>query len=350
MADTTIEWTDKTWNPTRGCARKSPGCKNCYAERVAMRFSGPGQPYEGLVKMTSQGPKWTGIVREVPEMLDAPLQWKKPRRIFVDSMSDLFEETVSEQFIDQVFAVMAVAHHHTFQVLTKRPERAREYLSDRMRLEKIYQMFHSVTGGPREAQGWPLPNVWLGVSVESQEYADERIPLLLQTPAAVRFISAEPLLGPIDLRLVAVPPASDQLRRSWDTDGSKFNALQTHDERRFHQPPAKLDWVITGGESGPGARPMHPDWARSLRDQCAGAGVPFLFKQWGNWLPVYDRDKDDPDWRRPGRIERASPNGRWLNLAGGHGFNGDRVVWVDNLGKKEAGRLLDGRTWDGFPS
>ena len=177
-----IEWCDATWNPIRGCSMVSHGCTNCYAMKVAHRFSGTGMAYDGLTKMTSAGPVWNGKITLVPKLLDQPLRWRRPRKIFVNSMSDLFHENVPDSFIAQVWNVMQNANHHTFQILTKRPERM---------LSWVGKWFRS----------WPpLPNVWLGVSTEDQATADERIPLLLKTPAAVRWISAEPLLGPIDIR------------------------------------------------------------------------------------------------------------------------------------------------------
>ena len=240
MSDKTrIAWTDSSWNPIRGCTAVSAGCENCYAQRVAHRFSGPGQPYEGLTRATAHGPKWTGEVRLVPEMLEQPLKWRKPRRIFVNSMSDLFHEWVTDDFIDDVFDVMRRAERHTFQVLTKRPERMRDYMLN----------------SPN-----PPPNVWLGVSVENEAAAEKRIHHLVNTPAAVRFLSVEPLLGPV--RLDAVQ--DDELGALWNVlDGMG------------------IGWVIVGGESGPNARPCDIDWIRSIVAQCKSAGVPVFVKQLG---------------------------------------------------------------------
>ena len=237
-----IAWTEETWNPIRGCSRVSEGCRHCYAETVANRFKGPGQPYEGLI---APGGQWNGNITVAHNLIDQPLRWKKPRRIFVNSMSDLFHENVDDYIIRRVFDVMAQCPQHTFQILTKRPERMQQLLS---MWERI-----GITGD--HFKGKPLPNVWLGVSVEDQTTADERIPLLLETPAAVRWISAEPLLGPIKL--------------TWEdrADGMIVDKFPL------------LDWVVVGGESGQGARPMHPQWARDLRDQCQAAGVPFFMKQ-----------------------------------------------------------------------
>ncbi len=185
MSKTSIEWTDTTWSPTRGCSRVSEGCVNCYAERMAARFSGPGRPFHGFAK----DGKWTGKVELIPSKLDDPLRWRKPRRVFVNSMSDLFHEALPFDAISEVYARMACSPQHTFQVLTKRPRRRLEYSRG--------GMLEAFMGGDHETI-WPLPNVWEGVSVEDQATADERIPLLLETPAAVRFVSYEPALGPVD--------------------------------------------------------------------------------------------------------------------------------------------------------
>lgn len=277
-----IVWTKHSWNPLRGCSRVSAGCVNCYAESMAARFCGAGQPYEGTINPETK--RRNGKIKLVPEHLQDPLRWKRPRMIFVNSMSDLFHPSVPDEFIDQVFAVMALAKRHTFQVLTKQQKRMQEYLSRpavevRIGLAALGMVFDAkgrnkkstlgdgvnIVGSdinPGALEVWPLPNVWLGVSVENQETADERIALLLQTPAAVRWVSMEPLLGRVDISkwLESIPVEIDPL-----------------------QVAANIDWVVVGGESGTNARPMHPDWARSLRDQCAEAGVPFLFKQFGEF-------------------------------------------------------------------
>jgi protein gp37 len=267
--NTSIEWTDATWNPIRGCSRVSEGCRNCYAERVASRFSGEGMPYEGLAK----NGKWTGKTRVVLEHLDDPSRWRRPRRIFVNSMSDLFHESLDDGAIDEVFAIMLATPRHTFQVLTKRPERMLAY-SKRLAEFREHQpesfgVFDFARGVTGEEPKWPAPNVWLGVSVENQAAADERIPLLLQTPAAVRFLSCEPLLGSVN----AAPYLGQRCVCS-ALDGRHTDACRGLARRG-------VDWVIAGGESGNGARPMYLPWARSLRDQCAAASVPFFFKQWG---------------------------------------------------------------------
>ena len=254
-----IEWTGKTWNPIVGCSVVSPGCTNCYAMKDAWRFhhNSATPHYRDTAKRVNGKAVWTGKVALAPDhILLEPLRRKKPTTWFVNSMGDLFHESVPDEWIDRVFAVMAHAPQHQFQILTKRARRMREYLSgDALRrVARAANRIRTVDG----LIGWPLPNVWLGVSTEDQKRADERIPDLLATPAAVRFISAEPLIGPIKLKEV--------LGGDWLASGKSG-------ERRG------LDWVIVGGESGKGARPMHPDWARALRDQCASAGVPFFMKQ-----------------------------------------------------------------------
>ncbi len=310
-----IEWTDATWNPVTGCTKVSAGCKHCYAERLWIRLSAPGQPYEG---------RSFADVACHPERLEQPLRWRKPRRVFVNSMSDLFHEAVPFEFIAAVFGVMAASPQHTFQVLTKRPERAAAWFDFdgdlcRAACRTLDAFgFDRGCGAAFDPPQWPLANVWLGVSVEDQAAADQRIPLLLQCPAAVRFVSAEPLLGPIDLDRIgnACFDRRAAIRRVMNS-GPCMNADQADD---YIAHPS-LDWVICGGESGPGARPMHPDYARSLRDQCAAAGVPFFFKQWGAWR------------------ERISTNSRL----------GREPREFVRLGKKAAGRLLDGREHMEYP-
>ncbi|NBJ13238.1 phage Gp37/Gp68 family protein [Microvirga arsenatis] len=294
-----IEWTNATWNPIAGCSVISPGCANCYAMKMASRLVGMGvETYAGLTKDSNAGPVWTGAVRLVKDALLKPLRWKRPRRIFVNSMSDLFHEAVPDEWIDRIFAVMALAPQHTFQVLTKRADRMRAYLEDCRRQNGRQHLIRAAItdlAGSRNAPGvteawlrisgaeenWsPLRNVWLGVSAEDQTRANERIPDLLATPAAVRWVSAEPLLGPIDFMRINRPAPL----------GSMSALLCEEDQRAW------LNWIVVGGESGPGARPMHPDWARSIRDQCATAGVPFFFKQWGNYLPAGQCMADGRPW------------------------------------------------------
>ena len=287
MQLTSISWADCTWGPIRGCSRVSAGCARCYGARMASRFCGVGQPFEGFAKDGN----WTGKGALIPEKLNEPLRMRKPRRIFANSMSDLFHENLSDHAIDRVFAVMALAHQHTFMVLTKRPARMRAYLdlSTDNREEAVgRQALNESAGANPGLIELPLPNVQLGVSVEDQPTADERIPLLLQTPAAVRFVSFEPALGPTDF--------TPWLRIAWQCSGCRNffpdPCLKVCPKcgredywtgsHEFNPPGGQrgsgIDWVILGGETGPGARPMDPAWARSVRDQCKAAGVPFFFK------------------------------------------------------------------------
>ena len=351
---TTIEWTQRpgtkgeTWNPTTGCNKLSAGCKHCYAEVMHKRLQAMGQA-------KYQQDFSAGVVTHA-DTLSIPLKWKKPRTVFVNSMSDLFHEAVPFSFIDQVFAVMALTPQHTYQILTKRPERMAEYLAS----PDVYSRVRSIVDGPSDVrsawfqtlnrfqredsqkqwwtdlrkENWPLPNVWLGTSVEDQATADARIPHLLMCPAAVRFLSCEPLLGAVDINPFL-----------YRVGGS-----------RWEQPRNDIHWVIAGGESGPMARPMHPDWARSLRNQCKVAGVPFFFKQWGEWVGgQFDRRK----------AKMICQEGTVLNQ-----LNGGRIFWCKpgapkmhvwdeadhywtnasaKVGKARAGRLLDGVEHNEFP-
>lgn len=303
MSDgTKIEWTDATWNPIVGCSVVSPGCTNCYAMRLAGGRLRHHPSRAGLTAPSKAGPVWNGQVRLIESAIEQPLRWARPRRVFVCAHGDLFHENVPEQWIDRVFAVMALSPQHTFQVLTKRPERMRAYV--RVLSDDHDIAFHSP---------WPVGNVWLGVSVEDQTRAEERIPILLDTPAAVHFISAEPLLGPVDIR-------------RWLHDGACREATVCDDPH--------LDWAICGGESGPGARPMHRDWARSLRDQCAAAGTPFFFKQHGNWVWA-------PAWMTFDQAATWAGDRDYV-----HHSDGSTSARV---GKKIAGRHLDGERHDGMP-
>lgn len=271
---TTIEWTDSTWSPVTGCDKVSPGCDNCYAETIAKRFAGTKAYPNGFALQLR------------PERLDQPLKWRKPRRIFVNSMSDLFHPQIPEGYTRHVFEVMALSKRHTFQVLTKRPGPMKSML------QRWERQRRSNGTSPLDFMPWPIPNVHLGVSCEDQKWAGVRIPILLETPAAVRFISAEPLLGPIDLLGDAEAPGPAIIRTGVHQPGGPWGP----DEYDYHD-EVGLDWVIVGGESGPHARPMHPDWARGLRDQCQAAGVAFLFKQWGGRTPkAGGRELDGREW------------------------------------------------------
>ncbi len=274
----TIEWTDATWNPVTGCTKVSEGCRNCYMARTV-----PRQKLD----------PWKVTLH--PDRLEVPLHWRRPRKVFVNSLSDLFHEDVPDEFIQAVFTTMSHAKHHTFQILTKRPRRMRNVIDDWKKRGLVL----------REGYGAILPNVWLGTSVEDQQTYKERVPYLALTPAAFRFISFEPILSDVgDLML----------------DGVFGGAY---------------DWAIVGGESGPGARPMHPDWVRSIRDQCQAANVPLFFKQWGEWAPETNLDPLD-------HMDAIT-----INNACCHIF--EEGVRSYRVGKKRAGRLLDGQTHSAFP-
>ena len=289
-----IEWTQATWNPVTGCDRISPGCQHCYALTLAARLKAMGQAkYQTDGRPPTSGPGF-GVTTH-PQALTQPLGWQRPRRIFVNSMSDLFHARVPEAFIAEVVAVMAATPRHTYQVLTKRPWRMARLLASNAFADQVLR--HAAAYGVASLT-WPLPNVWLGTSVEDQQHADQRIPKLLAAPAAVRFLSCEPLLGPVDLTgwLPCHCPDGPASMPVGCAERAHPANLRLGPE---HATP--LGWVIAGGESGPGHRPVDPDWVRSLRDQAVAAGVGFFFKQWGGRTP------------------------------------------------KAGGRLLDGRTWDQYP-
>ena len=277
MADTKIEWAEKTWSPITGCTPISEGCAHCYAQRMANRFKGRyGYPADVPFRVTFH-----------PERLKEPLKWRKPRRIFVCSMGDLFHISVPVKWIDSVFSKICECRgNHIFIILTKRPERMAEWF-------QYAQKEHSGWFNPFTGK-LDLWQCWIGVTAENQQRADERIPILLQIPAAKRFVSLEPLLGPVDL--------TNMQRVLWEYDDEYGTPMR----RKAHP---GLDWVIVGGETGPGARPMQSDWARLVRDQCESEGVPFFFKKHGDW-------------------------------------------WCKEFGKKPGwreNRELDGREWNEFP-
>jgi protein gp37 len=283
MATTEISWTQVVWNPTTGCDRVSPGCDHCYAMTMAKRLKSMGQAkYQTDGDPRTSGPGF-GVAMH-PDALGLPLKWRKPKQIFVNSMSDLFHEKVTDEFIARVFAVMAACPQHTFQLLTKRHARMRSLIGglDGSPHRLLEATTDEDTASVLYDADWPLPNVHFGVSAEDQKWADIRIPALLDTPAAVRWISAEPMLGPIDLGAAALVPYEREQGGFWRY-GAR-TGLHGEGKTWVPAPPAQLDWVVCGGESGPGARPMDLAWARSLRDQCARAGIPFHFKQGGSVL------------------------------------------------------------------
>jgi len=294
---TAIEWTDATYNPITGCTVISPGCTNCYAMKLAGTRLRNHPSRKGLTKVVNDRSVWTGEVRLNEAWIDQPIKWKSPRQIFVCAHGDLFHERVQGSWQDRIFDVMERADWHTYQVLTKRSERQRKYIEMRY-------------------AGRSVPtHIWLGVSVEDQRYADARRENLaaIAKLGAITFCSYEPALGLVD----------------WT--GWEF-----------------LRWLISGGESGP--RPAHPDWFRVARNFCASNGIRYFHKQNGSWTVIVDRDVTDPDWRADYGVVNRKPDYQILNLAGGIGFHGERVHLMRRVGKKIAGRLLDGVEHNEFPT
>lgn len=330
----TTEWFDATWNPTAGCSLYSPGCEHCYAMRIAAqlaRMGGKtGARYTGLTSAERFGPIWTGEMRVAENLLTWPLLRRQPRRIAVNLMSELFHENLATASIDLVHAVMRAAHWHQFLVLTKRAGRMRAYYNDpetpRRIAEKSDLLSSLVLPAPRRrgarsrrvhraipsggGEAWPLPNLWLGVSVEDQEHM-ARVGDLLQTPAIIRWVCFEPLLDQVRPEAVPVGEAY------FDAFSGNHYTIDGRGRTVPVEGPAwrRLDWIVAGGEIGVGARPLHPGWLRTLRNQCVSAGIPFFFRQWGEWAPSSDTSGDA----------------------------------VSRVGKRSAGRLLDGRSWDQTP-
>jgi len=371
MGKTKIEWTEFSWNPIRArnrdtgkvghfCVHVSEGCRNCYAERMQTRFGNP-------LRFAAQDQQKVDLFLD-EKMLTQPLRWKKPRMIFACSMTDLFADFVPDEWIDRVFAVMAMGYHHTFQVLTKRAARMQAYAGGPRTPGRIWDVIKSLAPdhsdqfcdwmganpqlcryhqqsviaganlGPRPTVlegtplNWPYPNVWLGVSAEDQETAAARIPDLLATPAAVRFVSYEPALGPVDFTELWANDDPDQSVHALaglraNRDGSAMYG-------------ARLDWIIAGGESGPNARPAHPDWFRRVRDDCAAAGVAFHFKQQGEWAAADVKD---------GVYISAASACFSLAAKMGQQTRREGDFFFVRVGKKRAGRLLDGVEHNGFP-
>lgn len=390
MSDSTrISWTDATWSPVTGCTKVSDGCLNCYIERTPpfrmngrafacprcggtgyvedsdgnrLAFGKAGKPLLGAQCTRCAGTGRAGVgdttgVRMHEDRLGVPLCWRKPRKVFVCSMADLFHDSVSSSFIASVFAVMALSPQHTFQVLTKRHGRMQSLLSSPDFHWRVWHAILTIShgkslpippaitahfrGGARlsESAMEALPNVWLGVSVEDQKTADLRIPALLDSPAAVRWLSCEPLLCGV---------------RLCRCDGAVYvpqrHPFIAHADCPIHG-DTHIDWVVVGGESGPNARPMHPDWARSLRDQCASTGVPFHFKQWGEWAPDARGRKPGPRDPKslvihPAGMTALTPDNPFDPWERGH--PNWRTV-MHRVGKKAAGRLLDGVLHDEYP-
>lgn len=300
MNDSKIEWTDATWNPIRGCSRISPGCVNCYAERMAARFSKSGQWGHGFARMTESGPRWTGKLSLVWDRLKEPLGWREPRRIFVNSMSDLFHEALDWSDIALVWKAMRACPKHTFQVLTKRALRMRDWLE-----------------AWKFQGGEVLRNVWCGVSVEDQESARARVPDLVDTHAAVRFLSCEPLLGPVNIREWLMqgndPGKCGNCGRVHGfTRCPNYGGIAPTDERgcsSFKRTDFAIDWVIVGGESGPGARECRVGWVRSIVEQCKAAHVPVFVKQLG--AHVIDRNDAGFDGTEPDNWPDGTETDDW---------------------------------------
>lgn len=325
-----INWTDATWNPITGCSVVSAGCKNCYAMKLAGGKMKDHPSRIGLTQIVNRSPVWNGEMRFNEGWLNQPLQWQRPRKIFVCAHSDLFHENIPDAWIDRVFAVMGNAfcagREHVFQVLTKRAQRMNDYLNNPATLGRITAAMKDMgldLPGENCPPTWPLPNVWMGVSVENQLAAEQRVPLLLNSPAIIRWVSAEPLLGEVDLTAIACENGAVDALRGLHRNGESA--------------VPKIDWLVVGGESGSGARPMATAWARSLRDQCLSAGTALLFKQWGEFAP-YNRDMANV----------GSP------AATARGYAPPDVMvdscHMQKIGVKLAGRLLDKQLFDGYPS
>lgn len=328
---TNIEWCDSTFNPWIGCTRVSLACDDCYAARSTPARTlgvawGAGQPRRRTSDST-----WDQPMAWQRQAAAFQAQHGRRRRVFCASLADVFDNEVPTEWRADLLATIGACEHLDWLLLTKRVGNVARLLREAAEFAHAHGMSavaHWITAW---VDGEPPPNVWLGATVVNQAEVDRDIPKLLSTPARVRFVSVEPMLGPIDLERPRPGPDLDQ-------GGG----------RMICQPwliQSGIDWVICGGESGPKARPMHPDWARSLRDQCAAAGVAFHFKQWGAHDLSFDRDRDDPDLGRCNSVARNP--GRWINLAGGHGFSGERVHYARKV--RDAGRLLDGREHNDWP-
>jgi protein gp37 len=368
-AQTKIEWCDSTFNPWVGCTRVSPACDDCYAARSTPARTGKVKWGAGEQRRRTASANWRNPKvwneRKFWQCLDCG--WRGEftindldgcpgcgknnhaaarRRVFCASLADWLDNEVQIEWLVDLLDLIRRTPNLDWLLLTKRignwqsriTRASNEaFLQAGEDRQELYEWLS------RWLDGDAPPNVWIGSTVIDQDEADRDVPKLLRVPATIRFLSIEPMLGPVDL-----------IRLDEKIYAGKLNALLG----TFHwsggpvtREISRLDWIIAGGESGPHARPMHPDWVRSLRDRCAAAGVAFHFKQWGEWLPFYDRDIEDPDWRNIPKLDNQMGRGatRWINLAGGLGFHGDRLIAMRNVGKAEAGRLLDGVEHNAFP-
>lgn len=352
MADQThIQWTDASWNPVVGCSKVSEGCRHCYAMTMAARIANAARATVGIGGRVTERqagyalavqwdgdkalPQWSNAVLTLPSALAEPLSWRRPRRVFVNSMSDLFHEAVPFEFIDRVFAVMALCPQHTFQVLTKRPERMAEYLTTpgrdvsvhgtkgaMLRLVERYEEAACVAARHRP---WPLSNVWIGVSTEDQATLDERVPHLLRCSAAVRFLSLEPLLGPIDL--IEARAIIENACGCLDEEG-RTPCANCNDSGCV----ACIDWVIAGGESGPNARPCNARWIASIVEQCKAAGVPCFVKQLGA-KPYVETDATVRDW--PSGVVETVRSGARVSIQLPSRKGDDPAEWPEHLRVRE---------------
>jgi len=365
-------WWTKSWNPVIGCSKCSTACENCYAEALHT------QRHKALLAGKKMPPCYAepfDRVRFFPERLIEPLHWRKPQMIFVCNMGDLFHDAVMDSsFLDRIFAVMAMCPQHTFMLLTKRSDNQLKYITSEADTEHMAWLADKSLGEDElaaHAPTWPLPNVWIGATIWDQASADRAVPILLSTPAAKRFVSVEPMLGPVDLgqwferidhcgACGAESPAQVEdvcpecgsdagLITTWGCaqaeryrTGERYSESPAGEEDLKGQP---LDWIICGGETGPGARPMHPDWPRKLRDDCVAAGVPFFFKQWGEYSQRGGT----------GIVEAhgsGAPNVAWPDGTVRWGKSEDRGgegVRLARVGKAKAGRVLDGQEWSEVP-
>lgn len=355
MGKTDIEWTDRSWNPTVGCSKVSQGCKNCYAMGMSARIANSAfarkkkgkeltdveKAYMAIVKwekVEESGsdsdikalPKWNNEIAVIDSRLEEPLQIQKPQRFFVNSMTDLFHPKIEFSLIDKIFAVMALAEQHQFQILTKRPEIMKEYLNDGHRPSYIREQMIEISGEYIDWINWPIKNVWLGTSVENQKAAKERIPELLSCPAHVRFLSCEPLLGPLDIE--------------WFFSDEALFKTQGH--YKWIRGGPGIHQCIVGGESGHNARPMLYEWVKSIQEQCEDWNVPFFFKQWGKYRPA----------NQPAPLNEIKPDAKGESLTE-YGRDSDFEIKVVNGkqypfaadGKKANGALLDGEHYREFP-